>query len=169
MANTWRERYGKLLADDPTNVGLMWHERTNLAADEINKSNEKFVYDFGSGECRLARLIEDKEYIAYDTENFSIYDDIEVITIDLVEEFPEIEHDNSVAVCLGFIDHIIGQDGFDIFMKGLSENFNKVIFSCQNRIKERVLKRVSEYFVNIELLGSTESFPGDQSVYVGKK
>ena len=169
MANTWKSRYGGLLASDPDNKGLMWHERLELASGEIKRSEQEVVYDFGSGECRLSELIGDKKYVALDTENFSIYEDIKVIEIDLIEAFPEAIDPNSIAVCLGFIDHIMYQDGFEAFMKNLDKNFQKVIFSCQNSLGDSVLKCFSKYFENIELLGKTLQFPPEQSVYVGTK
>tara|TARA_B100001027_G_C16188483_1_gene294875 strand:+ start:231 stop:740 length:510 start_codon:yes stop_codon:yes gene_type:complete len=169
MANNWKERYGSLLAKEPENKGLMWHERMELAADKINSLDEKNVYDFGAGECRLSRLIVDKEYFAIDTENFSIYDDIEISCMDLVEEFPQDIPNNSVAVCLGFIDHIMYQKEFLFFMDNLSENFDKAIFSCQNSVSAKVVEYFSKYFEKVEFIGETDRFPGQQSVYMAEK
>jgi hypothetical protein len=160
---------GSLLSQKPDSNGLDWQERTNIAVQLIDDSKEDHIYDLGSGECRLSKLIKSKTYYAFDTDNFSIYDDINVVLIDLIEDFPIIKEKNSIAICLGFIDHIVYQNNFDNFMINLSKSFNKVIFSSMAKHEEEIVKVFKKYFKNVELVGRTKVRPINQGVYKATK
>lgn len=167
MANLWRKDGRKFLSEMPNNKGLDWSERTNIVAKKVFEINPIKVYDFGSGECRLSKMIGDISYIGVDSQNFSIYENTEIILVDLNLNFPKIKVEaNTIGLCIGILEYINNKN---LFIENLSKNFEIIIFSYNFNKSNNILKYFTNYFSKVEFISDTKDKPPGQAVFLAKK